>query len=67
MPQLADTIHEALKRSDHYMIPSEELHRIWPDHSAMAREQKLRQFADTHGWNIFSYHPVTGAYFVRKR
>ena len=67
MQKLADTIQEALNRSEHYMIPSEELNRIWPDHSALAKEQKLREFAEKHGWNIFSYHPVTGAYFVRRR
>jgi hypothetical protein len=67
MEKLAQTITEALERFDHYLIPPEELNRIWPDQTKELREQKLRDFARAQGWDVFSYHSATGAYLVRKR
>jgi len=64
METLKENIMAHLAGRDFSLIPEEELERVWPD--AGLRVAEIEQFADKHGYQLFSYTKGRGAIFTRR-
>lgn len=65
MQLLEEEIESALQSQRQYFVRPDELRRVWPAMHDDEREQVVRQFAQEHGWRIFTYSRILGAMFVR--
>ena len=65
MQMLVQKIESTLKTEEHCFVRPDDLRRVWPSVGEPNREDVVRQFAEEHGWRIFTYSRILGAMFVR--
>ena len=67
MELLVQHVESALKTQRHCFVRPEELQRVWPHVGEAHREEVVREFAQQHGWRVFSYNRGVGAMIVAEQ